>query len=231
MKSNTQTHPSTRHRVREAIQNRILSGQFTSGQRLTQIDLAKEFSVAQTVVRESLLELSFCGLVEVVENVGVFVRDMSPEALLEAYQIREVFEGLAARLCCEHASRRDLSHLAELAEQIRATGQAGRFDQTGRLDRQFHQYTIHISGHQMLERLTEGYRLLGMVVRAERDVDTVYHEHLAIIDAMRNEQPDEAERLAREHVRAARLAVQQMVSEGRFRPNWVMEPDPANDAS
>jgi DNA-binding GntR family transcriptional regulator len=215
--------------LREALQNRILSGQLIPGQRLTQIELAKEFGVAQTVVRESLLELSFGGLVRAVDNVGVFVSDLTPDVLLEAYQIREVFEGLAARLCCQRASRQDWAELTELAERHHRMAQAGRLEEMGQLDRQFHLRTIHISRHQLLARLTEGYRLLGMIVRAERDSDTVYHEHLGIVAAIQGGEADKAEALARQHVRAGRDAVQQMAAAGRFQPHWVVEPPARSD--
>jgi hypothetical protein len=44
----------------------------------------------------------------------------------------------------------------------------------GRLDREFHLRTIHISRHQLLHRLTEGYRLVGMIVRARRDITEIH---------------------------------------------------------
>ena len=62
-----------RHRVRDGIQRLILSGEYQPGQRLVQQELAGRFGVAQSVVRESLLELQFCGLVEAVDNLGMFV--------------------------------------------------------------------------------------------------------------------------------------------------------------
>ena len=106
-----------RHRVRDGIQQLILSGEYRPGQRLVQQELAARFGVAQSVVRESLLELQFCGLVEAVDNLGMFVSGLGARTLVEAYEIREMLEGLAARLCCEHASRADLRELHELAEQ------------------------------------------------------------------------------------------------------------------
>jgi len=223
-----------RHQVRDTLQRWILGGQLKGGQRLRQIELAKQFGVSQSVVRESLLELRFCGLVDAVEHVGVFVREFDPQTLLSAYEIREVFEGLAARRCCEHASRRDLRELRDMAERIYALAQQGQHEAMGALDRQWHQRTIAISGNPVLERLTEGYRVLGMVVRAHRDFDQVRREHLAILDAIEAGDATLAERLAREHVQAARAAVEAQVQCGDFTPAWVRfddEPTPGDDAT
>ncbi len=212
---------STRQCVRDAIQDRILKGQLMPGQRLTQIELAKEFGVAQTVVREALLELGSSGLVRLADQVGAFVSDLDAATILEAFEIREGFEGLAARLCCQRANRQDHLELEHIIGRIRQAGRAGEAQEMGRLDRQFHLRTIRISGHQLLQRLTGNYWLLGMMVRAEREIETVYREHRSIVGAIQAGNAEDAESLARGHVRAGRRAVQQMIDEGRFKLHWV----------
>src|SRR3954451_6879240 len=94
---------TARHRVREDVRRLILSGELKPGTRLTQQQLAKRFGVAQSVIRESLLELQFTGLVESIDNLGIFVSELDTEKLLQAYEVREMLEGLAARSCCERA--------------------------------------------------------------------------------------------------------------------------------
>src|SRR6476646_7598331 len=109
---------SARGRVREDVRRLILAGELKRGTRLTQQHLAKKFGVAQSVVRESLLELQASGLVRSVDNLGIFVSDLDTNTLIQAYYVREVLEGLAARLSCERASRADLRDLHEMAERI-----------------------------------------------------------------------------------------------------------------
>src|SRR3954468_20847993 len=92
---------TARSRVREDVRRLILSGELRPGTRLTQQQLAKRFGVAQSVIRESLLELQFSGLVESVDNLGIFVSDLDTDMLLQAYEVREMLEGVAARRCCE----------------------------------------------------------------------------------------------------------------------------------
>src|SRR3954452_25030502 len=92
--TNGSTQTTARGRVREDVRKMILSGELKPGTRLTQQHLAKRFGVAQSVVRESLLELQASGLVRSVDNLGIFVSDLDTIALLHAYQVREVIEGL-----------------------------------------------------------------------------------------------------------------------------------------
>jgi DNA-binding GntR family transcriptional regulator len=212
---------SARHRVRDAVQRLILSGSYQPGQRLVQQELAARFGVAQSVVRESLLELQFCGLVDAIDNLGMFVSGLSAQTLLDAYAIREMLEGLAARLCCEHASRAQLRELTEIAEQIRELGAEGDLETMSALDRQYHDRMIAASGNQLLARLTESYQVLGMFIRASRDMDSVYHEHSELVRLIETNQPDEAERLARRHVQAALASIRQQIAAGMFEPQTV----------
>src|SRR2546421_2032099 len=139
---NGTTNITARRRVREELRKLILVGEFPPGSRLTQQQLAKRFGVAQSVVRESLLELQATGLVESVDNLGVFVAGLDNSKLLEAYQVREMLEGLAARLCCERASREDIRQLSDMVERVHQLGVQGDEEQRGAEDRRFHHRTI-----------------------------------------------------------------------------------------
>src|SRR5437868_3063499 len=143
--SETTSHKTARGRVREDIRRCILAGEFRPGERLTQQHLAKRFGVAQSVVRESLLELQLSGLVRSVDNLGIFVSELDTGRLLDAYHVREMFEGLAARVCCQRASRADLRELAEMVERIYQLGTTKQERERGSLDRQFHHRMIVIS--------------------------------------------------------------------------------------
>ncbi|MFZ5831675.1 MAG: GntR family transcriptional regulator [Planctomycetota bacterium] len=210
-----------RHRVRDGIQRLILSGAYQPGQRLVQQELAARFGVAQSVVRESLLELQFCGLVRAVDNLGMFVSGLEPQTLLDAYRIREMLEGLAARLCCETASRADLRELTDLAEQVRDRGAAADYEAMGAADRAFHLRMIVASQNQLLLRLTESYQVLGMFVRASRPMKAVHDEHRRLVEVIAANEPDEAERLARAHVREARESIERQLAQGNFVPQAV----------
>jgi DNA-binding GntR family transcriptional regulator len=213
--------PIARHQVREEIQRRILSGESRPGERLTQQSLARELGVAQGTVRESLLELQWLGLVESVDRLGVFVGKLDAARLCEAYQVREFLEGLAARLACDHVSRADVARLRGTAEQIWELSQAHKDEEMGAADRGFHLQIMNLSSNSVLKRLAEGYRVLGMAVRASRDPRAVYEEHLEIVKAIEENQPDEAERLAREHVSKARKTIEQQAAKNEFTPKWV----------
>jgi DNA-binding GntR family transcriptional regulator len=214
---------TARGRVREDVRRLILSGELKPGTRLTQQHLAKRFGVAQSVVRESLLELQASGLVRSVDNLGIFVSDLDTHSLIHAYYVREVLEGLAARLCCERASRADVRDMYEMAEQIHVLALEDRLSERGTIDRQFHHRTILVSGNPIVTNLTDSYQMLNMVVQVARDHEFIRQEHRAIVRAIEQGNADEAERAARQHVAGARVAIQALISQGHFQPRWVLE--------
>jgi DNA-binding GntR family transcriptional regulator len=217
------TSPTTaRGRVREDVRRLILSGELKPGTRLTQQHLARRFGVAQSVVRESLLELQASGLVRSVDNLGIFVSDLDTQSLIHAYHVREMLEGLAARLCCERASRADVRDLHEMVDRIHQLALANDMEERGVIDRRFHHRTILISQNTILANLTDSYQMLNMVVQVSREHEFIRQEHLAIVQAIEKGGGDDAERAARVHVAGARSAIQKQISEGKFEPRWVL---------
>ena len=214
------TRSVARHEIRQEIERRILSGESKPGERLSQQSLARELGVAQGTVRESLLELQWLGLVESIDHLGVFVEKLDVGHICEAYQLREVLEGLAARLACRNAGRADMAELRTMADQI--FGLAEQNDtETATLDRRFHMRIIELARNTTLMRLSQTYRVLGMTVRAYRDPSTIHAEHLRIVDAIEHNFPEEAERQARAHVVGARTMIETLAAEGKFVPQWA----------
>jgi DNA-binding GntR family transcriptional regulator len=212
----------SRHRVRDQIEAMILNGQFRSGSKLVQQELGRQLGVAQGVIREALLELQSYGLVETVDNRGVFVSELTYAKLREAYDVREMHEGLAARLSCDRITRTQVRELVEMAQRMAELAGENKLDEMGSLDREFHHRLLEIAGNSMLLRLVDNYRVLGKVVRVNRDPEQVRKEHLAILKPIEEGKPEEAERLMREHIRAGKQAVEEQVARGEFVPHWVV---------
>ena len=211
----------TRHKVRDALQQMILNGEQRAGSKLVQQRLARRFGVAQGVVREALLELQAYGLVETVDNRGVFVSELSHQKLLDCFDVREMHEGLAARLCCDRITRAEVRELMAMAQSIHALATQEKVMEAASLDREFHQRLTHVSGNSMLIRLAENYRVLGKVIQMTRDPDAVRDEHLAILKAIEAGRADDAECLMRTHIRTGKQRLEEQIAQGKFVPRWL----------
>lgn len=220
MAKGSATRCVARHEIRQEIERRILSGETKPGERLSQQSLARELGVAQGTVRESLLELQWLGLVESIDHLGVFVDKLDVSRICEAYQLREVLEGLAARLACRNAGRGDMAELRSMADQIFRLAEQNDTE-TATLDRRFHMRIIELTRNTTLTRLSQTYRALGMTVRAYREPAVIHAEHLRIVEAIDHNFAEEAERQARAHVVGARLMIESLAQEGKFVPEWA----------
>ena len=213
--------PVARHRVRKEIEQKILEGSFQAGAKLIQQDLADEFGVSLSVVREALLELRATGLVETVDNRGAFVSSLTRQKIIEALEVRASLEGLAVQLCCDRATRADLRALGDMARRIYTLATEGKPGEAGSLDREFHQTLIHLSRNSMLARLSDNYRVLGKIMRFDRDPIEIRDEHLAILEAIGAARGDDAERLVKAHILHAKEWLERESARGTFVPHWV----------
>ena len=203
-----------RSRVSREVRQMIIAGELRPGERLLQQQLAKRFGVSQSVTREALLEAQFSGLVISANGAGASVADINIDQLMQAYEVREMLEGLAARLCCQRAAPADVRELTELAHQVHALGVAGNDRERARLDRHFHERIIAICGNGVVARLSDGYHVVRLVVLREVPHDGVLADHLQIVEAIRVGDEAAAESAARQHVVSARDLIRRQLQNG-----------------
>ncbi|WBB60084.1 GntR family transcriptional regulator [Streptomyces sp. WMMC500] len=89
--------PSRTQYVQEAIKHAVLTGKLTPGQPLVEADLAAQFGVSKTPVREALKTLAGSGLVVMSQYKGVTVRTVDAAMAREVYDVRLLLEPEALR--------------------------------------------------------------------------------------------------------------------------------------
>lgn len=213
--------PPARHFVRDEIVRMIVNGQFKPGQQLVQDQLAKKFRVAQGVIRESLLELNFNGIVEAVDHQGVFVSTLDARKVIEAYEVRSALESLAARICCQRANREQLQLLRQKLDLSCQLARAGKTRETQIADREFHQQIVEISGNESVLRLIKSLWYLQIVLDLPFEAEPFAESHRAILDAIEENRPDDAERLMRADVDLAKIVFQDLTKDKPFIPKCV----------
>jgi DNA-binding GntR family transcriptional regulator len=188
------------------IRSAIQGGQFKPGERLREIDLAKQIGLSRTPIREALSRLETEGLVAHDPTRGVVVAELDYSMVTELYYMREVLEGTAARLAAQHASDVEISILDDLCQQY----EAALNDHTALTisNRRFHE-TLYRCSHNryllnMVTVLHDALSLLGSTTldNPGRAADTL-REHRAVVTAIRARDAEAAEQALRAHIRAA----------------------------
>ncbi|MHA1599659.1 MAG: GntR family transcriptional regulator, partial [Alphaproteobacteria bacterium] len=199
-----------KERIREAIQ----AGRYQPGERIRETEVAEWLEVSRTPVREALRRLESEGLVTFMSWRGVVVADLDRQQVSELYAMREVLEGAAARLAARHIGGAEI----DLLEVLLARADARREDSgaLAAINRQFHE-TIYAAAHnryltQTLEQLRNALALLrGTTFAVPGRAATAAAEHVAILKAIRDRDPDAAEAAARAHIAAAQRARLQLL--------------------
>ena len=139
-----------RHRIVEVIRRAITSGNLGPGDRLVELQLAKQLGVGNTAVREALFELERAGLVTRIPNKGSFITKMTLEDAQQIFRVRKVLEGLAVELAVEHLSADDLNALQGFVDAMNASAETSDIEHFYQNDLEFHRVLWRLSGNRYL---------------------------------------------------------------------------------
>lgn len=198
----------------EVLRAGILDGTLAPGTPLRELELAARIGVSRTPIRDALRRLEVQGLVTKVPSGGVLVAALSPQLIEEAYELRKVLEGFAARLAAQSITPEDVRGLEGILDEAgRAVGR-GEWERLATLNDQFHQRIEHLSGNRVLQRTMQSLREQTPAFRAfalgpERQQRDFVAEHRALVQALADHDAARAEALAiqhQEHAKALLLA-------------------------
>lgn len=203
----------------EHLRQGLLDGKFPLGRRLNEVHLSKELQASRTPIRAALQMLAGEGLLRHTPNKGFTVREFPLSEIIDAYELRALAEGLAARLAAEHRLTDDLRRLMEraLAEGDRALARRSNQETQraayARMNELFHS-TIHEAARS--DMVKDVVRLCQRVPQAAAhnvvafdlaDVRERHRAHHQIYDAILSRAPQDAETLMRQHVLAVKISM------------------------
>ncbi len=205
--------------VKDRILQWILEGELAPGSRIIETRVARELGVSQAPVREALRDLTTLGVVEMQPYRGASVRQPSKTDLVEAMEVRAELEALAARQAATKITPEILEELQELIDQMHDLAEAGDAHGHALNNTAFHGTVVRASGNKTLIRtwsMLEPYaRTYVTAMVPGTDLVWLGDRHLAILDALRAGDPDQAAETMRTHAREAEDLVMAM-DESRF---------------
>src|SRR5207247_5417691 len=137
-------------RVYRALRDQILTGALAPRTRLVELQVAQLFAVSRTPVREALTRLIAEGLVVGDALRGMVVRDVDPAEVEDIYIIREVLDGLAARLAAARATPNDLTRLHLLMELMPESAATQHWEAVGQININIHKVLYSVVSNNLL---------------------------------------------------------------------------------
>ncbi len=194
-----------RNEVYEHLKLEILAGTLEPGSKLAEIPISERLGVSRTPVREAVQRLAQDGLVQIEANKGAKVRGISAAEIEEIYAVREVLDGLAAKLAAQHRSNKHIRTMQNALQKLEQAASTAYTEQIS-ADLEFHNAIATASGNSTLETtlksLAQSVARVKLLTRETNQNQSTYDAHHAILNAIENKDPQCAEQTAREHVRA-----------------------------
>lgn len=191
-----------------AIRNALRLGEFRPGDRLREADLAEKLGISRTPVREALRRLLADGLVtSLPHQTGLVVTTLDQEKVAQIYAVRDVLEGLVGRLAASSASDGEVAVLREMLDQQESTDPTDT-EELARLNEIFHAVLYRCARNQYLLEILSAFEstlalLPGTTYASPGRALAALSDHAQLVAAIEQHDPTEAERAAREHIRAA----------------------------
>ncbi|PKG57775.1 GntR family transcriptional regulator [Shewanella sp. Choline-02u-19] len=192
----------------------IVEGAILAGSKLSETELSTKYAVSRAVIREAINRLEASHLVERKANVGARVVTLTPEGLIELYQVRESLEGMAARLAAQNMTDGEITDLQSLLNSHFEKVQSGQsyYQEAGDVD--FHYRIIVGSKNKhLISMLTDGIYHLVRMYRVQLGmsgprVTTAFDEHKHIVQAICNRDAELAEMLMRRHILYSKSSIE-----------------------
>jgi DNA-binding GntR family transcriptional regulator len=190
------------------LRRAIIQGELRPNQRLVETELAEMLDVSRTPVREALQRLALDGLVS-RRRRGWEVREHDASEIEQIYACRAALEGYAARLVALHATAEQLEEIAEILFSISDTSNR---DEMVTVNEQFHETIIAAAGNPLLAELASRSRLYYFNRRVahfytDEETNQSRQQHIRLLEALRDRDPDRAEAITREHIATALQAI------------------------
>lgn len=206
--------------VAERIEAAIISGALEPGSRLSEQALAASLGVSRGPLREAIRRLEGRKLLQRTPNIGVRVAALSLKDLHEILQVREALEGMAAGLAAKNMTDAEVAALKSLLDKHgqQKSVQEGKGYYQESKDFDFHFRIVTGSRNERLQEMLMGdlYHLLR-IYRYKSSTkpgraQQALHEHEAVVDAIARRDAQAAEQKMREHLRNARLYVEEQLA-------------------
>ncbi len=191
-----------RVRITAILRKAIYSGEYKSGDELSLTDVAARLGVSRTPVREAFQELEGEGLITLRMNKGAIVNNIDRKFVRDIFEMRILLEAEAAKKAAENGMETEslLRRLKDMREHMDS------------LDVRDYE-TLNQEIHQSIWRAADNHQLTAYLLelwngpsvgRGENAAAHHYQastdEHIVLLEAIRDRQPDAAEQAMRRHI-------------------------------
>jgi len=217
VEAGTKARATVPHRIYAVVKDRIISGTYRPGQRLTEQSFADEFCASRTPVREAMRMLAAEGYVLFKPNSGTVVRTWTTDQVLEIFRLRASLEAEICGYAALHIAPAQIARLGKIQDEIERHGvdtSEENATRVSKLNRKFHDIIATASSQERMVSVLMKAIEVPIVHRTFRSYDAKqmrrsFYQHRELIDAFTAHDRDWAISVMRCHIHADKHAILQ----------------------
>jgi len=192
--------------IYEDLRQMIMNFDLFPGTRITETEIAENFSVSRTPVREALQRLELEGLVTIMPKQGCFVRPVDIQTISEYYDVRVALEAAAIELACQNMSDEAIERLLEKWNPRKCSMEFDYPEQIREVEESFHVAIAEGSGNPVLADYIKDVNDHIRIIRRlgfpdEKSIKETYEEHYSLCKLLKKRDAVKAKQMMIEHIR------------------------------
>ena len=187
------------------LKRAIIREDLTPNSKLILSEIAQSLGISNTPVREAINKLASEGLVKIIPNKGIVVKEINIDDFQEILQVRAFLDGLIAKLSVEKITDKEINDMMEITHKMEQYVKEDDRLTYNDLDIKFHDFLLTIAGNNTLKEIynnliVHGHRFRLRTLKIPDRMEKSLKEHLEIALRIKERNPDEATRVSQEHV-------------------------------
>lgn len=191
--------------VYEVIKERIVTLDYGPGYILNESDIANEFGLSRTPVREAFKKLQNDNLLNVVPRIGAQVAQIDFKHIKSVFEVEKVLDVLCTKLALQRANEDGIKKLEEVIESYKQHYAEMDYDKVIKDDSEFHRIMRELAQNPVLSGILDGLhtQLERLWYYTQNRVTNIYgftDTYVQIVNAMKEKDEEKAERYALIHI-------------------------------
>ena len=192
--------------IYQLIRQSIIDFDLFPGSRITETELAEQFQVSRTPIREALQRLEVEGLVQIRAKQGCFIRPVDTDTISNYYDVRIAIESMAIEMACKNMPNDEIQELADFWNPRNFKEDFDYSNSIQEVEELFHVKLAEGSGNPILVQYLNDINNHIRVIRRlgfpdKKSVRETYTEHYELCKLVLAKKAGEAKKAITKHIR------------------------------
>lgn len=212
MESDKIIQPNRRYNLAQLayreIKDLILQNKLKSGDLLSESLIAQELGMSRTPVREALRVLAQEDLIEILNGIGVYVKDISVSDMVDIFEVRKALEVIAIKSAIHEIKEEDIIELENKFirfKQNESTEENNGFEGLSQIDWELHGMIVEKCNNSYVKNIMKDIhfntqRYLNMSINALNNPKQSVEQHLELLKSIKARNIDNTVIILEEHI-------------------------------